>query len=433
MSTPAPRVLFVDHTAKLGGAELSLFSVAESLKASCRVVLFEDGPFLERLRSAGVDAQVLCAPAALDGVRRTGTIRDAIAAGPALLGMAWRLAGIARRFDVVVANSQKSMLVAGLAGILARRPVVWYLRDLLLPSHFGPLQRRVAAWAARYLMGHVIANSHATKTALVDLGGPADHITVVYNGIDPAPFEAVTEADVAAVRRDLDLPPSDVVGVFSRLAEWKGQHVLLEAIRDLPSVTALLVGGALFHKDERYADRLRADIDAWGLADRVRILGFREDVPALMRTCDVVVHTSTAPEPFGRVIVEGMMAGRPVIATEEGGPAEIVSDGTSGLLVTPGDAPALADALKRVLETPDTARHLADRGRALADTTFTTHEMTRQFRAILALLVSALAPAPTSRPANASPGSARTDPAAASRSDSAPSMASIPPELFTTD
>jgi len=93
------------------------------------------------------------------------------------------------------------------------------------------------------------------------------------------------------------------VGVFSRLSYWKGQHVLLEAMRELPGVHALLAGEALFGETE-YIAQLKALVSLPELAGRIHWLGFRSDVPALMATCNIVVHTSTEPEPFGR-IVEG--------------------------------------------------------------------------------------------------------------------------------
>jgi len=385
----SPRVLFVDHTAQLGGAELSLLSLAESFSAMAHVVLFEDGPFRRRLQEAGVGVTVLPAPAALDGVRRGGggSLASAVRAIPALLRQAWTLAQMTRDYDVLLANSQKAMLVAGLAGLLAHRPVVWSLRDLMTRDHFGSLQIRVAAAAARLLVARVIANSNASRAALVDAGMPAERIGVVYNGIDPASFDAVTDDDVEAVRRELALPERGVVGVFSRLSAWKGQHVVVEALRELPDVTTLFVGEALFPEDEAYAHRLRTDVEAWGLTDRVRMPGFRADIPVLMRACDVVLHTSTAPEPFGRVVVEGMLAGTPVVATREGGPAEIIIDGKTGLLLPAGDPCALTAAIRHLLDDPAFANSLAANGRAAA-AQFSPEAMTTQVRTVLDTLTS---------------------------------------------
>jgi glycosyltransferase involved in cell wall biosynthesis len=371
----SPRVLFVDHSAELGGAEFSLLTVAKDFRERGRVVLLEEGPFLERLRRAGIDASVLQAPDTIDGVRRNGSVLNGLRAIPDLLASGWRLGRIAREYDALVANSQKSMIVSGLAGVFARRPVVWYLRDLMLPAHFGPLRRWGAALASQTLVSHVIANSEATRNALISNGGPKARTSVVYNGIDEEPFRETSGADVAAVRKELDLPDSGVVGVFSRLAEWKGHHVLLKALRSMPDVTALIVGDALFPQDQRYVARLEARINEWNLSDQVRMPGFRNDVPALMQACDVVLHTSTAPEPFGRVIVEGMLAKRPVIAARGGGANEIITHGETGLLVPPEDTSALRRALRDLIANPDKASSIARRGYQTARSRFSTGRM----------------------------------------------------------
>jgi glycosyltransferase involved in cell wall biosynthesis len=370
-----PRVLFVDHTAELGGAELSLLTVAKDFRERGRVVLFEEGPFLERLRNSGIHADVLKAPDTLDSVRRDGSVLNSLRAVPDLFALAWRLSRIARDYDVVVANSQKSMVVSALAGVVARRPVVWYLRDLMLPVHFGPLRRWVTALLSNFFVSRVVANSEATREALISCGGPASRIDVVYNGIDEDPFRSVSSSDVAAARDELNLPDARVVGLFSRLAEWKGQHVLLRALRTLPNVTALIVGDALFPQDRRYAEQLKTKIAEWGLEDQVRMPGFRDDVPTLMHACDIVLHTSTAPEPFGRVIVEGMLAKRPVVATDRGGAAEIITHGETGLLIPPGDSDALSDTIRYTLTNPDGAALIAQQGYDVARSRFSTKQM----------------------------------------------------------
>jgi glycosyltransferase involved in cell wall biosynthesis len=197
---------------------------------------------------------------------------------------------------------------------------------------------------------------------------------VVYNGIDPTPFRSVPQPEMDNVRRELGLVGVPVVSVFSRLALWKGQHVLLEALARLPGVHALLVGAPLFGEDD-YAKDLRRQAKALDVADRAHFLGFRRDIPSLMRLSDIVVHTSVAPEPFGRVIVEGMLALRPVVAARAGGAAEIVDDGVSGVLVAPGDANALAAALTDLLVNPAKAQALAEAGYKMALERFSLRSM----------------------------------------------------------
>jgi glycosyltransferase involved in cell wall biosynthesis len=224
--------------------------------------------------------------------------------------------------------------------------VVWHLHDILSADHFGGLQRRVVVGLANRMARRVITNSNASRDALVAAGGRPDRVGVVPNGLDPAPFDAVSDAQVVALRSALGLAGNRVIGLFGRLAPWKGQHVLLEALPLLDGAHALIVGDALFGEGD-YKHSLLQRAAELGLAGRVHWLGFRDDVPALMRAADVVVHTSTSPEPFGRVIVEAMLARRPVVAAAMGASAEILG-ADYPWLVPPGDPAALAQAVARV-------------------------------------------------------------------------------------
>jgi glycosyltransferase involved in cell wall biosynthesis len=142
----------------------------------------------------------------------------------------------------------------------------------------------------------------------------------------------------------------------------------------LPDAHLLLVGDALFGEQE-YAERLRQQAQELGISSRVHFLGFRADVPRLMRLVRVVLHTSTSAEPFGRVIVEGMLARRPVVASRAGGVSEIVTHGETGFLVSPGDPAALAAAVHRLLADPARAEQVASAGRADAEARFTVSAM----------------------------------------------------------
>lgn len=389
-----PRILFVDQSGEVGGAELSLLDIARHHRARCRVVLLQDGPFARRLEEAGVSSFVLPSAERVRAVRRDSGIVAAFGAAGALIRPVLDLVRLARSADLLYANTQKAFVLAALAGPLARRPVVWHLRDILSPAHFSRSNIRLAVALTRLARARVVANSEATALAFVTAGGNPRRVVTIPNGIDPQPWEeAGPDGQPDRARRELGLGTGPVVGLFGRLAPWKGQHVLLEALEHLPVVQALVVGGATFG-EEVYRRELLAKADAPGLAGRVRFAGFRADVPALMRACDVVVHASTAPEPFGRVIVEAMLVGRPVVASDAGGPAEIIEHGCSGLLVRPGDPMELARALARVLGEPALARRLADAGRRRARAAFTLDAM-------LVRLDRFLAELPIAHPASA--------------------------------
>jgi glycosyltransferase involved in cell wall biosynthesis len=381
VSAHAPHVLFVDHAGVLGGAELSLLDLASAFGERAEVLLLADGPFRAALEVRGVAVSVESL-GALGRVKKETRLPS-----PAALTDAFRLgrrvAARARRRAVIYANSQKAFVVSAAAGVLARRPVVWHLRDILAPPHFSPGNVRAAVALANLRAARVITNSRATAAAFTAAGGRASLVRVVHNGIDPAPFDRVTAGDAAAARSALGIPrDAFVVSLFGRFHPWKGQQVLLQALTQLPGVHALFVGAPLFG-EEAFESALHAQAAKVGVGDRAHFLGFRGDVPALMRASDVVAHASVYPEPFGRVIVEGMLARRPVIATRAGGVEEIIDDGETGVLIPPDDVRALAEAIDALRADPVRAAAIAERGAAHARARFSLEAMVRGVDAAL--------------------------------------------------
>jgi glycosyltransferase involved in cell wall biosynthesis len=367
------RVLFVDHSAVLGGGELSLLDIAHERRETCAVLLLSDGPFRELLQSKGVRVRLLEAGASMLAVRRDGAGRSAAAAA-GIATLTWKLARMAREFDLLYANSQKAFVVAALAGRMARRPVIWHLRDILSEAHFGRANIRLVTVLANGFAHRVIANSQATASAFIAQRGRAAKVRVIHNGIDGRAFARVTEADAAAVRQELGVGDQHLVGVFGRFHPWKGQHVAVDVLAGLPDTHGVFVGGALFGEND-YVAQVHGRARALGMDHRVHFLGFRSDLARLMRAVDVVLHTAEAPEPFGRVILEGMLAGRPVVAAHAGGAAEIVQEGVTGLLIPPGDVGAFRTAVGSLLVDPARRAALGRAGYERASRDFSLEAM----------------------------------------------------------
>ena len=359
----APRVLFVNQACVLGGGELSLLEIARLLPFQIRVALFKDGVLRERLKQAGVTVDVLDPTGnGLSKIHKDSGWREAFGSLTLLVRITWRLQGLAKNADVMYANSQKAMVVSALVCIIARKPLIWHLRDILSAEHFSPTMRRVAVTVANARASAVIVNSHATGEAFVAAGGRRKLVRVIHNGIDPKPFDGITDHEAVLARAELmPLDNSFLIGVFGRLAPWKGQHVVLEALCSLLGVCAVFVGDALFGETD-YVHVLHKRAEREDLRERVRFLGFRNDIPRLMRAVDVVVHSSVNPEPFGRVIVEGMLARRPVVASVAGGVLGIIEDGDTGLLYPPGDGSALRTQIDRLQNDPALCERLGVSG-----------------------------------------------------------------------
>lgn len=370
-------IVFVDQSGQCGGAELCLADLASGLGG--RVVLFEPGPFQALLQGRGVAVEIIDAP----GVRGIGKAAGPLAwarAVPAGIGLLRRLRTVCAGGEVCYFNTAKA-LIAGVVAAAGRRKV-FHLHDLLLPEHFSAANIRLLVFAANRCDG-VIANSQATADVFRVAGGRVP-VEVIANGFDPAPFDSVAEEEVRRLREEWNPDGRPVVAIFGRITRWKGQDLVIEAMGRFPDARLWIVGSALFTEDDRDFEReLRRRSDS----GRVAFLGFQENIPALMRAADVVVHASRAAEPFGRVIVEAMLASRPVVATGGGGPGEIVLPGVTGLLVRAGEADELSEAIGRLLADPAAAAEMGRRGRERAESLYSLPSVvdkTRQFLAALA-------------------------------------------------
>ncbi len=342
------RVVYLGHCAQLSGAELALLRLLPALhEVDVHVLLAEDGPLVDRLRKAGMRTEVLPMAESARGLSRQRVRPRGLSAASILASARYvlRLNEELRRLgpDLVHTNTLKAALYGGTAARMAGVPVVWHLHDRIAEDYLpGPTARLVRSLARRLPAG-IIANSRSTLESLQAVPVPT---AVIPSAVSPQ-FRSPERGEAAS-------ESVLVVGMVGRLAPWKGQHIFLDAFsRAFPTgeARAVLVGAPLFG-EEAYEDELRASAARLGIAERLEMTGFQEDVAAQLRRFDVLVHASVIPEPFGQVVVEGMAAGVPVVAAAAGGPAEVISDGVDGLLVVPGDAEALAVALRRLERDP---------------------------------------------------------------------------------
>jgi glycosyltransferase involved in cell wall biosynthesis len=354
MSVP---VLLIDHAPAPGGAEQSLLLLLKHLDRS------HWQPHL-----VGVESQLL-ADAAAFGVaihpQPLPRLRRSIRFPLDWFRVAQRIARLAGEVGAVLlhANTVRAAIYTALAARLAHRPFIWHMRDFWLSeSEPGRL------WADRLgkqllcAGAHtVIANSHSVAAHL-----PCpNRVTLIYNGIEPEQFNP--SLDGAPFRRQHDIPfDVPIAGMVGRLRPWKGQATFLEAAalvhQAQPEVRFLIVGGDPFQVDNDYAQHLRTLASGLGLDGRVTFTGQLADVRPALAAMDVFVHPG-APEPFGLVNTEAMAMGKPVVGFAHGALPEIVMNGQTGLLVTPGDANGLAQATSTLLNDPEQAQAMGQAGR----------------------------------------------------------------------
>ncbi|TLU72537.1 glycosyltransferase [Lichenicoccus roseus] len=387
VAAPGVKTMFLTHTGQIGGAEVCLLNVVNGFDSS--VFLFKDGPLRQRLRDLGVHVELPRRQLDLQAVRRDRGILNALPVTGGIVALLGEIRRKAARYDLIYCNSQKSFVLGAIATTLQQRPLLWHLHDILDEAHFGHYQLRLVIRLANWRASQVVAPSRAVAEAFVAVGGRADLVKIVANGVKVSTHETGPNSR-ALLRRQMGLPDGTLFGVFSRLSPWKGQHVALEALALLPGAACIIVGEALFGERD-YVAGLRQQVERLGLLGRVHFLGHRDDVALLMRAVDVVVHPSIEPEPFGLTLVEAMFARTPVLASNTGAALDILDSGRFGTLVPPGDVAALAAALSRLLdnnapEVSTTQRQVVE-ARRHAETHYTADRMVRDIRRLASKLV----------------------------------------------
>lgn len=280
------------------------------------------------------------------------------------VGYLWGLLRLVRRHrvDLIQTHLMGAAVYGALAGMLSRVPVVCTLHGTVDVA--GSARRRAWKWRLvnRAASAIVFVSAALRDELLADTQLDPDKVAVIPNGIDLARY---APGDGAALRQELAVAAEDVLVVaVGNIRAPKAYDVLLRAAARLRTRSdryrVVIAGegeGALLEDLEALRDRL-------GLTDRVRFLGFRPDVPALLRAGDVLVSSSSS-EGFSLSVIQALACGTPVVATRSGGPQAIVADGVHALLVPPGAPDELADAIERVAGDPALRTALTTAGRAL--------------------------------------------------------------------
>ena len=382
------RISFLSASGQLGGAETSLLDVLASLRAArpawrLQLVIASDGPLAARAEALGVTTVSAPFPASVArlGERSAASSSHGYARFAAQLGLAAGpiasyIAELRRtlgafRPDLVHTNGLKMHVLGARAADAT--PIVWHVHDYLGPR---PVTGRLLRWNLSRCAA-IVANSRSVADDVRAVIGNGVRVVPIYNAVELQRFSP--QSPVADLDRLAGLPPAAAgtvrVGLVATYARWKGHAAFIEAIAKLPSdlaVRAYIVGGAVYQTDgSQYSvDELKDLAKASGVADRIGVTGFVLQAETALRALDVVVHASTAPEPFGLVIAEAMACGRAVVMSLAGGAAELVTPDIDALTHTPGDVTALAAAIERLARDAALRARLGAAARATAERMF---------------------------------------------------------------
>jgi glycosyltransferase involved in cell wall biosynthesis len=332
---------------------------------------------MEGLRARGHESVLVCPPdtdAEREAERRGFAVERVAMRNDFSLGAARRIAAALRERApaLVHCHTGRANWLGGLGARLAGVPALTTRR----------MDRRVkpglrTRYLYRHLMRRAVAISPAVERRLLDAGVPAQRVSVIWSAIDP-------EALVPCAPRELVRGHFGVANdtpcllVAANLVRRKGVDVLISAMAEVAPLVRceLWVAG-----DGAERVPLEAAAAGYGIAEQVRFLGRRMDVPDLLEACDVFVLPSRQ-EGLGVAALEAMARARPVVASAVGGLAELVEHGVTGLLVPPGDSAALASALAELIEDPERARRMGAAGQARVAKGFLAEQMVSAYETL---------------------------------------------------
>jgi len=359
------RVLYVNHVGFLGGAEKSLLALMEALprrQVEAHLAAPEEGGLTAAARELGFPVHPLptCRlhrpKRPWDYLRAYRTFRSHTRAlRPAVRGA---------QPDLIHANS---LIAAWGAARVASVPIIWHCRDLEFPARIAQAVRpRVAA---------VIAISQAVADSLESPSWKSRPTRVIYNGLSPRDVHVTRRR--SQVREGWEMgADTPLIGCMGQLIPWKRQDLLLRALpavlAQAPEARLVMLGADNFGEHPDYVAALGTLAQELGVHEHV-LWAFADRPADALAALDVLAHPADR-EPFGRVVLEALALGVPVVAINRAGPAEIIEDGISGLLVPPDDPAALAQAIVRLLQDEDLRDTISDGARIRASH-FSAHAM----------------------------------------------------------
>lgn len=355
-------VLHAIETSGPGGAERTLISLVERLDRNRYhpiICLLSEGWLNAQLKSRGFETVIIPQKRGLHG------------------GWLIQLVKFIKRRHIDLMHTQEFAMntYCSIASAIIGIPIVTTVQG---KNYYADRWRRRLAYRFVSRQSRMVAVSQDIKRYLASqVGIQARRVATIWNGIDPAAFRG-NNGGRAAVRNQLGLEERQpVIGTVGNLYPVKGHVYLLEAmalvVQERSDAVCLIAGRG------QLEGRLRDTAAKLGIERNVRLLGFREDTPALLHAMDIFVLPSLS-EGLSLALLEAMAASKPVIATEVGGNPEIVLDGGTGFLIPPRSAAALAEKILGLVKDPELAHHLGRSGQMRVEQEFSVTTMVQKYQ-----------------------------------------------------
>lgn len=352
-------VLVIDPADFMGGAELCMLdflSRANHKKAHYTVLTGGLPEYMERIKS--LDKKITQVAHAMPRLKPIGP-RSALRALSAVKNLAQSIRE--RSPDIIVTNSIRAHIIGTYAARKTGKPIIWMIHDFTFPNFFI---KKLAQTPEKIIVPSQAVAEYTKKQIPEELH---EKIIIIPNGIDLEKVDATPLDD--NLRPKKIAPGTPLIGIIGRIDRWKGQDKVISALtrilEKIPDAHLLIIGEPSAHdpKTLEFDRAIRKKVEEIGLVENVTFTGFVKNVYGAIKGLSCLVHASTEPEPFGRVVIEAMACGVPVVAGNLGGPGEVVRSGQTGLLVNPNNPGEIAQAVIQILTDPNLAKNLSGRAR----------------------------------------------------------------------
>jgi len=365
-------ILYIHSGSGLYGADIVLWQLIKGIdksKFKPLVILPQSGPLADKIEEVGVPVKIM----KMGVLRRKFFNLKGIVPYFFLLAISViRLMTIIKKEKIKIVYSNTSAVLAGaIAAWISRTAHIWHIHEVIVkPKYLW----KILSGIIFLLSDKVIAISEAVKSHLAEgFKRNAKKAVLIYDGINIAKFDTRIKGE--KIRREFNISQDAIIiGMVGRISRWKGQEHFLEGAAEIhknfPETKFLIVGNP-YPGEEYRMKKLQNQIESIGLKGHTFLTGFRSDIIEVLASFDIFILPSQWPEPFGLVILEAMAMEKPVVATNHGGPRDIVLDGITGYLVPPQDISQMVSALTKLIEEKDLRISMGKNGRKRAAQTFT--------------------------------------------------------------
>lgn len=290
------------------------------------------------------------------------------------------------KIDLIHVNNYPSVTDWLIISKFFKIKIVSHLRGFYYTSNFNKM-------LVKYY-DRVISTSKWVADQIKEQKIAYKNVVLIYNGIDVDTFQ-INKRSCENILKEWNIPENTpVIGVIGNIRKWKGQHVAIEATKLLVdkynNIRCILVGSiSNSNEDTEYYEYLKELVTKYNIKENIMFAGFRNDIFDVISNFNILVHTSVLPEPFGRVILEGMILRKPVIATNQGGPLEIIQNGVSGILIPPEDPKSLADNISFLFENKNISNIMGENARRRIEEKFNIIKTVKKIEELYSSLLRA--------------------------------------------